>query len=143
MICPSGPGIFLRKWATYVGEAKEALSLDDVDIRPRTVQEIMSGMTASQGHFLMGPASDAVDAAVASIHKCAQRVVEEQAASSRLVEGLQFSTPQGQEVLEWLAERMVSQYSHVFAHNKLDSLCKVSRLSAEQISTSPLRGNSN
>jgi len=122
-----------EKWATYVGEAKEALSLDDVDIRPRTVQEIMSGMTASQGHFLMGPASDAVDAAVASIHKCAQRVVEEQA-SSRLVEGLQFSTPQGQEVLEWLAERMVSQYSHVFARNKLDSLRKVSRLSAEQIS---------
>jgi len=113
-----------------------------VDIRPRTVHEIMSGMSASQGHFLMGPASDTVDAAVASIHKCAQRVVEEQA-SSRLVEGLQFSTPQGQEVLEWLAERMVSQYSHVFARNKLDSLRKVSRLSAEQISTSPLRGNSN
>ena len=54
---------------TYVSEAKEAVSLepeDIVDIRPRTVQEIMSGMSASQGHFLMGPASDAVDAAVAT-----------------------------------------------------------------------------
>ena len=46
---------------------------------------------------------------------------------------LQFSTPQGQEVLEWLAEEMISQYAHVFARNKLDSLRKVSRLSEAQI----------
>ena len=131
------------KWATYVSEVKEALSLEDADdMHPRTVKEILDGVTTNQGHFMMGPTSDAIDAAVASIHECVQRVVEERA-SSRLVEGMQFSTPQGQEVLEWLAERNVAQYSHVFARNKLDSLRKVSRLSAEQISTSPLRGNSN
>ena len=122
------------KWAAYVSEAKEALSLEDADdMRPRTVKEILDGVTTNQGHFMMGPTSDAIDAAVASIHECVQRVVEERA-SSRLVEGMQFSTPQGQEVLEWLAERSVAQYSHVFARNKLDSLRKVSKLSPEQIS---------
>ena len=61
------------------------------------------------------------------------RVIEQQE-SSRLVEVLQFSTTQGQEVLEWLAEEMISHYSHVFARNKLDSLSKVSRLSETEIS---------
>ena len=78
-----------EKWATYVCQAKEALSLEDVHgLRPRTVKEIMEGMTQSQGHFLMGPARDALEGAVGAIHKCAQRLVEEQA-SSRLVEALQ------------------------------------------------------
>jgi hypothetical protein len=123
-----------EKWAAYVGEAKQAFSLEDVDIRAegRTVKEIMSGITQSQGHFLMGPASDAVDGAVRAIHGCAQRLIEERS-SSILVEALQFSTSQGQEVLEWLAEEMISQYAHVFARNKLDSLRKVSRLSESEI----------
>ena len=67
------------------------------------------------------------------IHKCAQRIILKQV-RKRLVETLQFSTPQGQEVLEWLAEKMLSRYEQVFARNKLDSLLKVAKLSALQIS---------
>ena len=93
----------------------------------------MSGVTQNQGHFLMGPVSDAVDGALASIHECAQRKITEQAGNN-LVAALQFSTPQGQEVLEWLGEQMISQYAQVFARNQLDSLRKVARLSEAQIS---------
>ena len=92
----------------------------------------MSGVTQNQGHFLMGPVSDAVDGALASIHECAQRKITEQTGNN-LVAALQFSTPQGQEVLEWLGEQMIAQYAHVFARNQLDSLRKVSLLSEAEI----------
>lgn len=80
----------------------------------------------------MGPVSDAVDSALASIHECAQRMITEQA-GNKLVAALQFSTPQGHEVLEFLGEQMISQYATVFARNELDSLRKVSLLSEAEI----------
>jgi len=36
----------------------------------------------------------------------------------RLVETLEVSTPQGLEVIEWLALKMLSPYTHTFARNK-------------------------
>ena len=96
------------------------------------MKDIIRGVTQNQGHFLMGPVSDAVDGALASIHECAQRMIAEQA-GNKLVAALQFSTPQGHEVLEFLGKQMISQYAAVFARNELDSLRKVSLLSEAEI----------
>jgi hypothetical protein len=134
---PQCPSIIVRsieeKCKIYVNEVLDALSLELIDIKPRTVQEVMDGVLKYQGHFLTGQESEAVDGAMVAIHKCAERIMLE-LSNKKLVETLQFSTPQGQEVLEWLAENMLSHYIPVFARNKLDSLWKVSKLSDPQVS---------
>ena len=79
-----------------------------------------------------GPESKAIKDAVNAIHQCATRFALEQE-SNKLVEIFRFSTPQGQEVWEWLSDSMLSRFAHVFARNQLDSLRKVSHLTAKEI----------
>jgi hypothetical protein len=95
--------------------------------------QILQDVLKNQGHFLRGPESSAIKTAVKAIHECAERFVSEQD-NLKLVEIFQLTTPQGQEVLEWLSSWMLSRYAHVFARNQLDSLRKVAQLTTEEIS---------
>ena len=60
------------------------------------------------------------------------RVVKERR-GRREVQHLKFSTPQGEEVYEWLADKRLLPFATIFALNKLDSLRKVSRLTHEEV----------
>jgi len=86
----------------------------------------------SQGHFLRGPESNAIKDAVKSILECAKRLIVVKA-SNRLVEKFQFTTPQGLEVCNWLADHMLSHYTSTFASNNLNSLLKVSKISSDDL----------
>ena len=94
--------------------------------------KIMQDVLKSQGYFVRGEESDAIKGAVNGIQECAQRCATEDAAK-KLVENFQFSTSQGQEVLEFLSSRMLSTYAHIFAKNGLCSIRKVSKLTSTEI----------
>jgi len=99
---------------------------------PRSVNKILSGITQFQGFFLQGIAYDAVKGAVQYIHACVSRLVQEQGGRQQL-EQLQFSTPQGEEVFQFLLVKTLSCYGSTLARNKLNSLRKVSQLKSHQL----------
>ena len=121
-----------QKAHKYITEVQQNLGFDLGEIPSVTVAQIMREVTTSQGFFLRGLESNALKDAVHVIHDCAQRIMRERS-SSKLVDKLQFETPQGKEVLDWLAERMLSPYAHVFARNQVDSLNRVVGLRDQDI----------
>ena len=102
--------------------------------KPRSVSKIISDVMQFQGFFLQGPAYEAVKGAVLKMHACADRLAQEHAGRQHL-EQLQFSTPQGEEVCQFLAEKTLSCYGSVLAKNKLNSLRKISQLTSHQLDT--------
>ena len=46
---------------------------------------------------------------------------------------MKFSTPQGEEVYDWLAYCRLLRFAPIFAKNKLDSLRKVSHLTHDEV----------
>ena len=99
---------------------------------PRSVNKILSDITQFQGFFLQGIAYDAVKGAVQYIHACVSRLVQEQGGRQQL-EQLQFSTPQGEEVFQYLLVKTLSCYGSTLARNRLNSLRKVSQLKSHQL----------
>ena len=121
-----------QKAHQYITEARQTLGLGLEEMTRLTVAQVMGEVTQSQGFFLRGLESNALKDAVHVIHDCVQRLMRERA-SRKLVDNLQFWTPQGQEVLDWLAKCMLASYAHVFARNQLDSLNKVAELRDQDI----------
>ena len=97
--------------------------------RPRSVSKIMSDVTQFQSFFVQGPAYEAVKGAVLKMHACANRLAQEHVGRQQL-EHLQFSTPQGEEVCQFLAEKTLSstdpswpRISSVHCARSLSSRC--------------------
>lgn len=86
----------------------------------------------AQGHFLRGPPYEAITTAAQGIYDCALRCVHEARGRSE-VEHARFSTPQGEEVYQWLSSVRLLQFAPILARNKLDSLRKVSHLTQDEI----------
>ena len=93
----------------------------------------MHVMCVLQGFFLQGPTHAAVKAAINYLHTCATRLVQERE-DKIIVEKLQFSNPQGEEVFEFLSEHALSHYTSTFASNELNSLRRVSQMTYENVS---------
>ncbi len=85
-----------------------------------------------------GPESSAVKGAVKAINECTARLIAGKAAN-KSIENFKFTTPQGEEVCNWLAERGISQYTSVFVALRLDSLRKVSRMTPDDLATVHLK----
>ena len=98
----------------------------------QSVKDVMDSVTQFQGCFLQGNAYEAVKGAARDIHQCTVRLVNERR-ERRAVEIFKFSTPQGEEVFEWLADNRLLPFASIFAQNKLTSLRKVSRLTHEEV----------
>ena len=110
----------------HAGVAKEQMP------KRQSVKAIMDSITQFQGHFLQGNAYEAVKGAAQGIYECTVRLFNERR-ERRAVEIFKFSTPQGQEVFEWLADNRLLPFAPIFAQNKLNSLRKVSRLTHEEV----------
>jgi len=127
--------IISEKVANYLarvaGVAREDLSNR---YKPRSVRKILSEVTQFQGFFLQGPTYEAVRGAVVKVHACTNRLAQEHAERQQL-DHLQFSTAQGEEVCQFLAEKTLSCYGSVLAKNRLSSLRKVSQLTLHQLDT--------
>ena len=98
----------------------------------QSVTAVMDSVQEFQGHFVQGNAYDAVKGAAQGIYECAVRQVAEHRAR-RALKHFKFSTPQGEQVYEWLADNRLLQFASIFAKNRLDSLRKVSRLTHEEV----------
>ena len=98
----------------------------------QSIRDVIDSVTQFQGHILQGNAYESVKGAAQSIFECTVRLVQERR-ERRAVETFKFSTPQGQEVYEWLAENRLLPFACIFAQNKLNSLRKVSHLTHKEV----------
>ena len=99
-----------------------------------TIKQIMGKIMKFQGAFLQGLADEAVEGAVPKIHRCVRNVLEAHQGRQEM-QTFQFSTPQGEEVCQFLADNALSCYASILAKNKINSLRKLSMLTAQQLDT--------
>ena len=94
--------------------------------------KVFADITKFQGHFVQGPESTVVKAAVSAITACASRLVSKKTRASALL-SFERTRTSGQEVAEWLASYKLAHYTSTLDRLRLDTLRKISDMTSDDV----------
>ena len=94
--------------------------------------KVFADITKFQGHFVQGPESTVVKAAVSAITACASRLVSKKTRASALL-SFERTHTSGKEVAEWLASYKLAHYTSTLDRLRLDTLRKISDMTSDDV----------